>query len=1099
MTSRYSFIDIAVLGGVRERFGAGDALVVLDAALAKVVWVNGAGAHLLGHRDIESAVDADLALPATAKRQIAGAPGFDIVGRGSQAMVRLGTAIVPLHVQRIALPGGEQAILLAATPTATGKRDAQDAAAVAIGGFSEPGQFLALVDHEAAVLAAAPGFDSLGISRDSLAELISEVRTERDRLVKRLVRGGDHQYPAGFARLTEDPLRHLLVVVDEPVAPPAEVSPQALAVPSEPAPGPHDVSDRPDGKKPEDRAAAQRAGAAPDLADYRRRSPVRFLWRTDPQGQFSSISDEFLEAVGLSSADIVGKTFAQIATDHGIQSDNQIAELLERRDTWSGRMVSWPLPGNSRLPVDLAALPAYSRDRAFEGFRGFGIARFPDVTEAPPGLAETGYVDDDQPAAGEPPQTAEEMDQADLKRLDENADFEPAASVIGRGDASEDDPFQGEVPALAVTPHREPDATSDEKVIRLAERRQSGAERSLSPTESSAFREIGQRLRESEGADEAPPAFGKRRPMDFEAAEPDNDDAFEARDSRSATGDSSQFHDEIADEAEPDEATVEPTALLPDNDTGDAAIGEEDGKSSLEAVAADADDALDERASDETATPSEREAVAEADQNGDRAILDRLPVPILIHAGDVLHYANAEFLELTGYDSADELAEAGGLAALFSAPYEDEDETAEQRLHLRTRDGDAFPIEALLRSVLWGAGKALMLVIRRTGDEPATDTPQLAELRSRLEEMRAIIDTATDGVVLIDMEGNIRSISRPAEALFGFDDEDLVGKPFTSLFAIESQRSAKDYLNGLSDHGVASVLNDGREVIGRESQGRFIPLFMTIGKLPKNGGFCAVLRDVTQWKRAEEELSQSRSLAEKASSQKTDFLAKVSHEIRTPLNAIIGFSELMIDEKFGPVANDRYRDYLRDINRSGNHVLDLVNDLLDISKIEAGEQEMAYEAVSLNDALAEAVAIMQPQANRERVIIRSSFATKLPEVVADLRSIRQVALNVLSNAVRFTQAGGQVIISTAYEPNGDIAMRVRDTGIGMSQAEMEQALKPFKQVNTLRRARGDGTGLGLPLTKAMVEANRAKFSLTSSPGEGTLVEVIFPSTRVLAQ
>src|SRR5690606_26610813 len=211
-----------------------------------------------------------------------------------------------------------------------------------------------------------------------------------------------------------------------------------------------------------------------------------------------------------------------------------------------------------------------------------------------------------------------------------------------------------------------------------------------------------------------------------------------------------------------------------------------------------------------------------------------------------------------------------------------------------------------------------------------------------------------------------------------------------------------------------------------------------------------------------------------------------------------GFSELMIDERFGPVSNERYRGYLRDINKSGNHVLDLVNDLLDISKIEAGEQEMSYEAVSLNDTLGEAVAMMQPQANRERVIIRSSLTSRLPDVVADLRSIRQIALNLLSNAIRYTPAGGQVIVSTSYEPSGDIVIRVRDTGIGMSSAELDQALKPFKQVNALKRPRGDGTGLGLPLTKAMVEANRARFVIHSTPGEGTLVEIVFPSTRVLA-
>ncbi|WP_312798694.1 histidine kinase dimerization/phospho-acceptor domain-containing protein, partial [Tianweitania sp.] len=379
-----------------------------------------------------------------------------------------------------------------------------------------------------------------------------------------------------------------------------------------------------------------------------------------------------------------------------------------------------------------------------------------------------------------------------------------------------------------------------------------------------------------------------------------------------------------------------------------------------------------------------------------------------------------------------------------------------------------------------------------------TVVEELARTRALLEEMRAIVDTATDGVILIDRQADIRSISHPAEALFGFDSASVEGTPFTSLFAIESQRAVKDYLLGLTDNGVASVLNDGREVIGREAQGRFIPLFITIGRLPGDSGFCAVVREITQWKRAEEELTHARAEAERVSSQKSDFLARVSHEIRTPLNAIIGFSELMMEERFGSIGNERYRDYLRDINRSGNHVLDLVNDLLDISKIEAGEQELSYVAVSLNDALSEAVAIMQPQANRERVIIRSSFASRLPDVVADLRSVRQIALNLLSNAVRYTQAGGQVIVSTVYETSGEVILRIRDTGVGMSSAEIDQALKPFKQLNALKRARGDGTGLGLPLTKAMVEANRARFVINSRPGDGTLVEVTFPSTRVLA-
>ena len=420
-------------------------------------------------------------------------------------------------------------------------------------------------------------------------------------------------------------------------------------------------------------------------------------------------------------------------------------------------------------------------------------------------------------------------------------------------------------------------------------------------------------------------------------------------------------------------------------------------------------------------------------------ILARLPVPILIHAGDVLHYANEEFLNLTGYESVKQLANAGGLDALFADPYQDSRRRRRPFAALadgawrRVRHTGSAAFSAMeCRPCADAGGTARRGDGRGSGRAAAGRPGRIQSLKARVAEMRTIIDTATDGVILIGPDHMIRSISRPAEALFGFESDDLTGKPFVSLFAMESQRAARDYLNGLSDHGVASVLNDGREVIGREAQGRFIPLFMTIGKLPSDGGFCAVVRDITQWKRAEEELTQARSLAERASSQKSDFLARISHEIRTPLNAIIGFSELMIGERFGAIGNDRYRDYLQDINRSGNHVLELVNDLLDISKIEAGEQEMAYEAVSLNEALAQTVAMMQPQANRERVIIRSSFASRLPDVVADPRSVRQIALNLLSNAVRYTQAGGQVIVSTAYEPSGDVVMRVRDTGIGMT-------------------------------------------------------------------
>ena len=159
--------------------------------------------------------------------------------------------------------------------------------------------------------------------------------------------------------------------------------------------------------------------------------------------------------------------------------------------------------------------------------------------------------------------------------------------------------------------------------------------------------------------------------------------------------------------------------------------------------------------------------------------------------------------------------------------------------------------------------------------------------------------------------------------------------------------------------------------------------------------------------------------------------------------------------------------------------------------------EMNFAATDLNAILSSAVSIIQPQANANRVLVRMQLQQKLPPVVADERSIRQIVLNMLSNATRFTAGGGQVILATTLLESGEAVIRIRDTGVGMSASEIEQALEPFRQVGT-RRDHG-GTGLGLPLTKALVEANRANFAIRSTPGEGTMVEITFPSTRVLAE
>jgi PAS domain S-box-containing protein len=501
--------------------------------------------------------------------------------------------------------------------------------------------------------------------------------------------------------------------------------------------------------------------------------------------------------------------------------------------------------------------------------------------------------------------------------------------------------------------------------------------------------------------------------------------------------------------------------------------------------------------------PGSQPAAAGTATGADHApTLDCLPIGVLVYRGSRLIHANRVLLDWAGYEDLAALAAAGGLERIFAEPAAALDQSGEtgQALAITTRTGAPLAVEGRLFSVSWGGETAFMLVLLQAGERLKSSELALRRAEAEARELRSILDTATDGVVVIERDGRIVSLNRSAEALFGYESREVAGAPLSDLFAPESQRAALDYLDGLSLNGVASVLNDGREVIGRVREGGLIPLFMTMGRIAEGTDkFCAVLRDITQWKRAEEDLLNAKREAERASSAKSDFLAKISHEIRTPLNAIIGFSEVMMDERFGPVGNERYRQYLKDIHASGGHLVSLLNDLLDLSKIEAGKLDLAFTSVDLTALLQQCVAIMQPQANRERIIIRTSLLPTLPAVVVDERSIRQIVLNLLSNSIKFTGAGGQVIVSTALTERGEAVLRVRDTGIGMSEKEIETALEPFRQLATSTRWGSGGTGLGLPLTKALVEANRATFTIRSAVNAGTLVEITFPATRVLAE
>ena len=289
----------------------------------------------------------------------------------------------------------------------------------------------------------------------------------------------------------------------------------------------------------------------------------------------------------------------------------------------------------------------------------------------------------------------------------------------------------------------------------------------------------------------------------------------------------------------------------------------------------------------------------------------------------------------------------------------------------------------------------------------------------------------------------------------------------------------------------ASLLDHGREMLGRESKGGMIPLSMTMGRTRADGpNFFAVFRDLSEARQTESELREARRLAERATSAKADVLARISHEVRTPLNAIIGFAEVMTGERFGALGNERYREYMKDIRASGERVIAIINDLLDLSRIETGKLDLAFTNQNLNEIVESCVAVMQPQANRERIIIRTSLAHTLPLVLADTRALRQITLNLIGNSIHLANAGGQVIVSTALSDFGEVMLRVRDTGHGLNDNEVAAALEPFR--TQAPSDQSDGSGVSLSLTKALVEANRAKFQIKTGGRSGTLIEVVFP-------
>ena len=481
------------------------------------------------------------------------------------------------------------------------------------------------------------------------------------------------------------------------------------------------------------------------------------------------------------------------------------------------------------------------------------------------------------------------------------------------------------------------------------------------------------------------------------------------------------------------------------------------------------------------------------------ALVDIIPIAILVVRDGETLFANKTLLDVAGYVSLEDFRIREGLKTIFRGrdPRALAPDGVATGIPLAAGGGRIVNVDAQVRPATWGGQPADLVAMRRSYEAERQEETRAMEREVELHAARArdlsvALEAARDGMVKIDKAGRILSMNKGAQTLFDRHQVEAAGESVLTLFSPLSHPAMQTAFARLVNGESARERVD---VEGRGVEGRAFPARLDLGRIANEPEpeYFVLLSDLSGAETGAVQAHAGREEAEKESAAKTELLSRVSHEMRTPLHAILGFAEVMIEERFGPMGNERYRDYMRDIHASGRHVLSLANDLLDLTRLKLGKMDLQFTPLDVNAVVRECVTLMQPQAARERVIMRLSLFDRLPQVMADERSLRQILLNLMANAVKYNEPGGQVIVSTALDDAGAVILRVRDTGIGMNESELAVALEPFKRVPGAKAS--EGSGIGLPLTKALVEANHADFSIKSRKDQGTLVEIAFLAPR----
>jgi PAS domain S-box-containing protein len=410
-----------------------------------------------------------------------------------------------------------------------------------------------------------------------------------------------------------------------------------------------------------------------------------------------------------------------------------------------------------------------------------------------------------------------------------------------------------------------------------------------------------------------------------------------------------------------------------------------------------------------------------------------------------------------------------------------------------------------LAQALGDPSRADQFVLTETGNdelgEVVSKLNQMLErvsktYREELATMLSMVDRSAEGMLVYDSAGRIVYANQGCVALFGFDDIDDLRASEGPRFQIPGRPARLHLIDLLSDGPFSGEVR----LFGKDDSA--VPCMLSGGRLEDGEGrpfrYFATMTDISELREVHDNLEQQNMELAASNRAKSQFLANMSHELRTPLNAIIGFSEIMHGEIAGPLDNPQYKEFCHHIHESGTHLLELINDILDLSKIEAGKFELEEEDFDPERIIQASLRLLHGRAALHAIELEIDCDDDLPWLRADQRKVKQVLINLLSNAVKFTPDGGKVVVGAKIVSGGDLAIVVRDTGVGINEHDLPRIFAPFVQVDGSLSRRHDGTGLGLPLTKAIVEMHQGVLDIESEIGVGTTVTARFPRERLVA-